>query len=110
LDFEKTFDKINEGFLFSTLKTLGFNDYWTKWVFALYLGATLIMEVHGEMSAPFILFVSIRQSCLLSLYLFILTINVLGYVLENLWGHLTKWGHNLGPILCQLYDFIFRRF
>jgi hypothetical protein len=92
------------------MKTLGFSDYWTKWVFALYLGATLIMEVKGKMSAPFILFAFIRHSCFLSPYLFILMINVLGYMLENHEAHLTKWGHNLGPILCQLYEIIFGRF
>jgi len=82
---------------------LGFSDYWTKWLFALYFGATLIMEVNGEMSAPFTLFASITQSCFLSPYLFILMIDVLSYMLKNLEAHITKWGHNLGPILCQLY-------
>jgi hypothetical protein len=32
LDFQKTFDKIEWGFLFPTLSKLGFNPEWIKWV------------------------------------------------------------------------------
>jgi hypothetical protein len=36
LDFEKAFDRIEWGFLFTALSKLGFNDTWVRWVGALY--------------------------------------------------------------------------
>jgi hypothetical protein len=36
LNFEKTFDRIEWGFLFTTLFKLGFSPKWIKWVSSLY--------------------------------------------------------------------------
>jgi hypothetical protein len=36
LDFEKAFDRIKWGFLFTALSKLGFNDTWVRWVGSLY--------------------------------------------------------------------------
>jgi hypothetical protein len=36
LNFEKNFDKIKWGFLFTTLSKLGFSPKWIKWVSSLY--------------------------------------------------------------------------
>jgi hypothetical protein len=48
LDFEKAFDKIKWGFLFSTLSKLGFSPKWIKWVSSLYWLASSTIKVNEE--------------------------------------------------------------
>jgi hypothetical protein len=40
LDFEKAFDRIEWGFLFTALSKLGFSETWVHWVKTLYLKAS----------------------------------------------------------------------
>lgn len=77
LDFEKAFDRIEWGFLFTALSKLGFNDTWVKWVRALYLSAPSAIKVNGTIGSDFRLARSVRQGCPLAPYLFILATDVL---------------------------------
>jgi hypothetical protein len=83
LDFEKVFDKIEWGFLFTTLSKLGFNDTWVKWVRTLYHEASSAIKINGEAGLVFQLTRSVRQGCPLAPYLFILVTDVLGHMLED---------------------------
>jgi hypothetical protein len=83
LDFEKAFDKIECGFLFKALDKLGFSPTWVSWVASLYREATSAIKVNGVAGPDFQLAISVRQGCPLAPYLFILAINVLGYMLAD---------------------------
>jgi hypothetical protein len=83
LDFEKTFNRIEWGFLFGALERLGFEDTWIRWVKALYKGATSAVRMNGESGPKFRLARSVRQGCPLAPYLFILTTDVLGHMLVD---------------------------
>ncbi len=83
LDFEKTFDRIEWNFLFTALSKLGFNSTWVRWVRTLYLHATSVIRINGEAGLVFQLAQSIHQGCPLAPYIFILTTDVLGHMLED---------------------------
>jgi hypothetical protein len=65
LKFEKTFDRIEWGFLFTTLSKLGFSPKWIKWVSSLYWLASSSIKVNGESREDFKLSISVRQGSLL---------------------------------------------
>jgi hypothetical protein len=53
LDFEKTFDRIEWGFLFTTLEKLGFEKTWVRWVRALYKEAFSAIKVNDVIGLEF---------------------------------------------------------
>jgi hypothetical protein len=83
LDFEKAFDKIEWDFLFKALAVLGFNGTWVRWVKSLYKAASSAIKVNGTVGPGFPLERSVRQGCPLAPYLFILTTDVLGYLMVD---------------------------
>jgi len=83
LDFEKAFDRIKWGFLFTALSKLGFNDTWVRWVRSLYQSTSSAIKVNGVAGPDFQLARSVRQGCPLAPYLFILATDVLGYMMAN---------------------------
>jgi len=60
LNFEKSFDRIEWGFLFIALSKLGFNPKWIKWVSSLYWLASSLVKVNGEFGKDFKLSRSMR--------------------------------------------------
>jgi hypothetical protein len=83
LDFEKAFDKIDLGFMFSTFKSLGFCEAWVNWVSNLYKVMVFTIKINDIIGDSFSLSWSVKQACLLPPYLFILVFNVLSYLLDN---------------------------
>ncbi len=83
LDFEKTFDRIEWGFLFPTLSKLGFCPTWIRWISSLYWLASSLVKVNGELGEDFRLTRPVKQGYLLAPYLFILATNVLGHMLDD---------------------------
>ncbi len=83
LDFEKTFDKIEWGFLFLTLSKLGFCPIWIQWISSLYQLVSSSIEENREPREDFKLVRSVRQGCPLAPYLFILAMDVLGHMLDD---------------------------
>jgi hypothetical protein len=83
LDFEKTFDYIEWGFLFKVLKKLGFSITWTKWVSTFYWMASSKIKVSDEIGNPFHFSTSVCQGYPLVSYLFILATNVFGHTFNN---------------------------
>jgi len=83
LDFEKAFDRIEWGFLFTALAKLGFSGTWVSWVGSLYQTASSTIKVNGAIRPDFQLARSVRQGCPLAPYLFILATDVLGYMMVD---------------------------
>ncbi len=83
LDFEKAFDKIKWGFLFTTLAKLGFNGTWVNWVRSLYHTASSAIKVNGAIGPDFLLARSMRHGCPLAPYLFIFATDILGYMMAD---------------------------
>jgi hypothetical protein len=83
LDFEKTFDTIEWGFLFIALSKLGFNSKWIQWVSSLYWLSFYSVKVNGEAGEDFRLTKLVRQGYPLAPYLFILATDVLGHMLDD---------------------------
>lgn len=84
LDFEKAYDRVNWSFLQQTMQTMGFHDTWIKRVMSLNLNASATVVVNGEQSKTFRLQRSVRQGCPLAPYMFLLTVDVLGQMLQHL--------------------------
>jgi len=83
LDFKKAFDRIEWGILFMALAKLGFSGTCVSWVGSLYQAASFAIKVNGVARPDFQLARSVRQGCPLAPYLFILTIDVLGHMMED---------------------------
>ena len=83
LDFEKAYDRVNWTFLRETMKAMGFHSKWVNQVMSLYNNAAAAVIVNGEQSKTFKLQRSIRQGCPLAPYLFFLTVDVLGQMLQH---------------------------
>lgn len=66
LDFEKAFDRVEHGFLFSVLKKFGFGENFIKWIAILYKDILTKVKFNVFLSQPFKVLRSIRQGCPLS--------------------------------------------
>jgi len=63
LDFEKAFDRIEWGFLFSALTRLSFSKTWVRWVVSLYQAPTSAIKINGTPGLDFQLAMLVRQGC-----------------------------------------------
>ena len=83
LDFEKAYDRVSWKFLSQTMEKMGFHDTWIKQVMSLNINASATILVNGEQTKNFKLQRSVRQGCPLAPYLFLLTVDVLGQMLQH---------------------------
>ena len=83
LDFEKAYDRVSWTFLRQTMEAMGFHDTWIKQVMSLNLNASAAIIVNGEQSKTFKLQRSVRQGCPLAPYLILITVDVLGQMLQH---------------------------
>lgn len=83
LDFEKAYDRVSWKFLSQTVERMGFSQVWIQRVMSLNVNASATIIINGEISKPFNLQRSVRQGCPLAPYLFLLTVDVLGQMLQH---------------------------
>lgn len=83
LDFEKAYDRVNWTFLREVMMRMGFHTKWITQVMSLNENAAASIIVNGEVSKTFRLQRSVRQGCPLAPYLFLLTVDVLGQMLQH---------------------------
>ena len=83
LDFEKAYDRVSWTFLREVMAKMGFHSTWINQVMALNENASASIIVNGEISKTFRLQRSVRQGCPLAPYLFLLTVDVLGQMLQH---------------------------
>lgn len=83
LDFEKAYDRVNWTFLREAMGKMGFHTKWIAQVMSLNENAAASVIVNGETSKTFRIHRSVRQGCPLAPYLFLLTADVLGQMLQH---------------------------
>ncbi len=72
------------GFCFITMSKLGFSPKWIKWVSSLYWLASSSVQVKGEFGEDFKLSKLVKQGYPLAPYLFILVVDVLRHMLDDI--------------------------
>ena len=72
LDQEKAFDRVDWGFLHSTLVTMGYGPSFIQWVMLFYSAVQSAVNVHGHISSFFSLSHGVRQGCPLLALLYVL--------------------------------------
>ena len=77
LDQEKVFDRVDWGFLLSTLRHMGFGESFIKWVKLLYTDIRSAVLIDGYTSNWFKPSRGVRQGCPLSPLLYVISIEVL---------------------------------
>ena len=74
---KKAFDNVDHGYLFDTLRAIGFGDSFISYLQMLYSGAEILVKVCGSMTSPFPFDKKIRQGCPLSGLLYLIAIEPL---------------------------------
>ena len=82
-DFEKAFDMIKWKFIYQCLQICNFGETFIKWVHVLYQNPCSRIINNGHISDTITLSKGVRQSCPLSAYLFILSIEMLAIRIRN---------------------------
>ena len=77
LDQEKAFDRVDWGFMLSTLRTMGFGESFVNWVRLFYTNVQSAVNVNGYLSSFFSLSRGVHQGCPLSPLLYVLVSEVL---------------------------------
>ena len=83
LDQEKAFDRVDWGFLLSTLRHMGFGPSFVSWVKLLYSNISSTVLVNGYTCAPFQPSRGVRQGCPLSPLLYVISIETLAANLRS---------------------------
>ena len=83
LDFNKAFDKQNWTFIQKALECGGFGHKFRKYVSIQYTNFESCIIYNGTTSKYFALTTRIRQGCLLSALLFVISVEVLSIPLKN---------------------------
>ena len=102
IDFEKAFDSLNFSFLIRVLEAFNFGVEFISWVKVLYNGINSCVLNNGYFTEFFNLERGVRQGCPLSPYLFLLSVEVLGYAIRS--TEQIK-GIKLSDEICKLTQF-----
>ena len=88
VDFEKAFDSVDFRFLVTSLELFGFGEYFITWI-KIILGCedgtqfNAVTVVNGNISKPFEIRRGCRQGDPISVYLFILVMEILALLLKT---------------------------
>ncbi|CAI5484392.1 unnamed protein product [Closterium sp. Yama58-4] len=77
VDFKKAFDSVSRGYLFRTMRAMGFPDRFVKWVEGLHEGTQTRLLVNGWMGEGVEVVSGVRQGCPLAPYLFLCAVEPL---------------------------------
>ena len=103
LDFEKTYDRVNWGFLLEVLKQRGFGDKFISWIHNLLTSGKSCVNINGELGDYFQCKRGLQQGDPLSPFLFNLVADVLNKTLKKTQatGRIRGLGNilNLGDVL-----------
>ena len=77
VDQLKAFDRVSHDYLFKILRKFGFGPYFLRWIEILYTDTMSSVKVNGWMTAFIPLQRGLRQGCVLSMPLYILTAELL---------------------------------
>lgn len=82
-DAEKAFDRVDRGFIMSTLQHLGLGPKITRWIKNLYNRPTAMVKVNRKLSSAFEMYNGTRQGCSLSPLLYVRSIEPFLATLQN---------------------------
>ena len=74
LDQKKAFDNVDRGYLFDSMRDMGFGDRFLVHIKILYSGSESLVKICGSLTAPFSVWKGIRQGCPLSGLLYTIAI------------------------------------
>ena len=83
LDFEKAFDSVEWDFLFATLEKFGFGQGFISWIKCCYTDIVSCVMNNGYSSEWFQLSRGVRQGCPLSVYLFLLCVEIMACMVRE---------------------------
>ena len=83
IDFEKAFDTVSWDFIFKALARFGLGEDFIKWVKVLYNNVQSSIYNNGHLTKFFALERGVRQGCPLSVYLFLLIVELLAIKIRN---------------------------
>ncbi|CAI7876175.1 unnamed protein product [Closterium sp. NIES-53] len=79
VDFKKAFDSVSRGYLFRTMRPMGFPDRFVKWLEGLHEGTQTWLLVNGWMGEGVEVVSDVRQGCPLAPYLFFCAVEPLAH-------------------------------
>lgn len=83
IDISKAFDYVQWSFLLNTLRAMGMPEKFILWIALCVTTASFSIQVNGELAGYFQSRRGLRQGCSLSLYLFVICMNVLSKMLDD---------------------------